>query len=86
MKHFWIAFIIIIFVMLLAGHGILTVWLAQVRVKQYGEETNRLQFIENACSYMKEGRDLAFRIDGQTIKCSDVRIDFVPSKIQVQML
>lgn len=71
---------------LAAGHGILTVWMRQVKVQQYEAETERIRTIDYICQDVEPSRDLAFVIDGETIKCSDVRIDFVPSREKVMML
>lgn len=86
MKHFWIAFIIFLLACALAGHGVLTVWMAHVKVERYQAVTERLRDLDYACQGIEQGRDLAFVIDGETFKCSDIRINYVPSRERATML
>lgn len=85
-KQIYILFFAALLAVLLAGHGILTVWMRQVKVQQYQAETERIRTIDYICGDIEPGRDLAFIIDGETMKCSEVRIDFVQSREKVMML
>lgn len=86
--HIYIAIVCLTLIILVAGHGILTVWMAQVKVSQYEAQTKRLDFLNYACNKydIDEGHKRAFIIDGETIKCTDSVIDYVPSKEKVSFL